>query len=270
MRFPILFLGALIIAVCSCNNAPIPNEGNVPKVNQLEFELVGHYPHDTTYFTEGLVFVGNVLLEGTGSPQQLPYTKSLICVYDSAKTSNAIRVELDKKLFFGEGITVLNNKVYQLTYQTKKGFVYDRSTFKKLAEFSFPSAEGWGLTTDGKQLIMSDGTDVLTFLDSVSFKPTKSIKVSNNGLPEGYLNELEYINGYIYANVYTTNTIVKINPQNGEVMGTIDLSRLVEDAKNSHAGSLELNGIAYDSVKDELLLTGKCWPRIYRIKVVVG
>jgi glutamine cyclotransferase len=175
-------------------------------------------------------------------------------------------VEIDKKKYFGEGITFLKGKVFQLTYKTKVGFIYDATTFKKLGEFTFPSKEGWGLTTDGEHLIMSDGTNVLTYLDPHSLQVIKTIEVSENGYAKDYLNELEMINGYIYANIWTTNTIVKIDPGNGKVLGKLDLTNLATEAKEIYNGSLEMNGIAYDSALNKIYITGKLWPKIYEIK----
>ena len=169
-------------------------------------------------------------------------------------------------MYFGEGIVILNNKIYQVTYTTQIGFVYDLKTFKKIGQFNYANKEGWGLTTDGKVLIMSDGTMNLTFIDPETFNVIKTMSVSENGYGLDNINELEYINGYIYANVWMNNNIVKIDAQSGKVLAKINLNPLLEEAKASHPSSLEMNGIAYDSLSKRFLVTGKFWPTVYEIK----
>jgi glutamine cyclotransferase len=173
---------------------------------------------------------------------------------------------LDREKYFGEGIVFLNNKIYQLTYQTKKGFVYDQKNFRKIGEFTYHSKEGWGMTTDGINLIMSDGTSTLTYLDPNSFQPVKTISVTNENGPVKKLNELEFIRGFIYANVYTTSTIIKIDPQTGKEAGKLDLGSLAAEAKIKYPSALEMNGIAYDSASQKVYVTGKLWPNIYEIE----
>ena len=162
-------------------------------------------------------------------------------------------------------IVFLNGKVYQLNYRTKIGFIYDATTFKRIGQFAFPSQEGWGLTTDGKNLIMSDGTNTLTYLDPNTFQVLRSVAVSENNYAKDFVNELELINGSIYANIWTTNTIVKIDTATGKVIAKLDLTALAENAKSTHSGSFEMNGIAFDSATDKIYVTGKMWPKIYEI-----
>jgi glutamine cyclotransferase len=175
------------------------------------------------------------------------------------------KAELDRKEYFGEGIVFLGGKLFQLTYQTRKGFVYDAKTFQKTGEFTFPSKEGWGLTTDGSSLIMSDGTSQLTYLNPTSFQIRKTLQVTDeNGAVSG-LNELELINGSLFANVYTKPFIVRIDTVTGNVTGKLDLSSIVNEAKVKYPASLEMNGIAFDSMSHKVFVTGKMWPNIYEI-----
>jgi glutamine cyclotransferase len=146
------------------------------------------------------------------------------------------------------------------------GFIYDAKTFKNIGKFNYTNTEGWGLTTDGKSIIMSDGTSYITYLDPTSYIPTKIISVKEGNYDLIYLNELEYIKGFVYANIWQTNTIVKIDPNTGDVVGKMDLSSLSEESKAKSPGAAEMNGIAYDSISDKILVTGKLWPTIYEIK----
>ncbi len=260
-----------VFLLASCNNNNDSDESisnsnennNTPVIN---YAVRSVYPHDTTSFTEGLLVHEGKLYESTGSPNELPQTKSLFGAVDLKTGTIDKKVELERQKYFGEGLVFLNGKIYQLTYQTKVGFVYDAKTFKKLSEFTFPSKEGWGMTTDGTSLIMSDGTNTLTYLDPNSFQTVKTISVTDEDGPVMNVNELEVIKGSIYANVYTTNTIIKIDPNTGKVIGKIDLSSLANEAKVKYPGSLEMNGIAYDSTTDKVYVTGKMWPKIYEIE----
>ena len=234
---------------------------------QLTYSFVGTLPHDTTSFTEGLLIHEGKLYESTGSPEDMPSTRSVFGEVDKATGKIDVKAELDRRQYFGEGITFLNGKVYMLTYETKIGFIYDAETFKKVGEFRFPSKEGWGMTTDGTHLIMSDGTSSLTWLEPGTFRTVKTLEVTDERGPVKYLNELEYIKGSIYANAYTTNTIVKIDPESGKVTGRLDLTKLAQQAEAKYHGSLEMNGIAYDPADDTIYFTGKMWPYIFKISV---
>lgn len=263
----------LFIFFLSCF-ASCGNEGNnkeedldVPAIPPINYVLTKTYPHDTASFTEGLVIYNRKLYESTGSPDNMPQTRSLVGELDTTTGQIKKKIELDREQYFGEGIVFLNDKLYQLTYQNKLGFVYDASSFKKLREFSLPVKEGWGMTTDGTLLIISDGTNILTCLEPINFKTVKTITVTDFNGAVNNLNELEYIKGFIYANVYTTNYILKINPNTGNVIGKIDLGGLVYEAKTKYRGSLELNGIAYDSAKQVAYVTGKMWPHLYAISL---
>ena len=260
-----------MILLVACNNSGnsenenIPSEpsSNIPIIN---YSLNSSFPHDTGSFTEGLLIHNGQLYESTGSPEEIPQAKSLFGTVDLKTGRIDKKIELDRQKYFGEGIVFLNDKVYQLTYQTKVGFIYDAKTFNKIGEFTFPSKEGWGMTTDGSHLIMTDGTNIITYLETKNFTTVKTINVTDDNGPVTHLNEPEFIKGYIYANIYTTNYIVKIDPASGKVVGKIDLTSLATEAKIKFPGSLEMNGIAYDSTADKIYVTGKMWPNIYAIE----
>ncbi len=261
----------------SCNNSDDGAEDPSPAVSSapplLPFSQVGTQPHDISYFTEGLEFYNGKLYESSGSgtdpngagPGPYPSAFGLV---DSATGKVTPKVTLDKSKYFGEGITFFKGKVYQLTWQEKKGFVYDAKTFEKIREFALPTPEGWGLTHDTSHLIMSVGTNQLYFLHPDSLNVTNMITVhDNNGPIQSRLNELEYINGYIYANEWYTNYIAKIDPSSGKIVGKLDLSRQVAEAAQRNPNGNEMNGIAYDSASNHILITGKNWPVIYRIRI---
>lgn len=260
-----------LLTIFSCNDSKDESSKQgaplILATPSINFTIISFFPHDTTAFTEGLLMHDGKLYESTGYTSGLPQTKSLFGVVDLKTGKIDPKVELDKKLYFGEGITFLNGKVYLLTYQTKIGFVYDAITFKKLKEFTFPSKEGWGMTTDSTSLIMSDGTSNLTYLDASTLKPKKTLQVLDENGPVLNLNELEFIKGSIYANIYTTNIIVKIDTTNGKVIGKLDLTLLNDEQKNKFAGALEMNGIAFNPSNGNLYCTGKLWPNIYEIRL---
>lgn len=232
----------------------------------INYSVVNAFPHDTTSFTEGFLFHDGQLYESTGHIEEVPSTRSLFGVVDLKTGKIQPKVELDKKKYFGEGIVFLKGKVYQLTYKTKIGFVYDAKTFKKTGEFTFPSEEGWGMTTDGTYLIMSDGTSNINYLDPNNFRLIKVLGVTDNNGPVNNINELEIINHFIYANEYTTNYILKIDSASGKVVGRLDFTSLATEAKNKYPDAKEMNGIAYDSVSKKIYVTGKLWPNIYEVR----
>ncbi len=261
-----------IICISSCTENKSPETKPVPTpktfVPAIEYSIVGSSPHDINAFTEGLVFYNQQLYESTGSPENLPQTRSVIGPVDMKTGKIDVKVELDKSNYFGEGIVFIKDKLYQLTYQNKLGFIYDAKTFKQLGRFNFASDEGWGLTTDGEFIIMSDGTNVLTYIDPVTLKVIKTVNVTNAGYAEDYLNELEYINGFIYANIWLKNYVVKIAPATGEVVGILNLSELMDRAKSKNKDANVLNGIAYDAVNNKIYVTGKMWADLYEISFV--
>lgn len=229
---------------------------------KLSFQTVNNYPHTNTHYTQGLEIYNGFLYEGTGENGASGIFKiNLETGKDLQKTM------LDKK-YFGEGITILNNKIYQLTYKAQKGFVYNLSDFALIDSFRYSSPEGWGLTNDGKNLIMSDGTQNLIWISPDDFSVVKTLQVANNKGIVNYLNELEYVDGTIYSNVYTTDIIVKIDPETGKVLSEINLAGLINMYKNSADKIDYLNGIAYDKATDRFFVTGKLWPRLFEIKFI--
>jgi glutaminyl-peptide cyclotransferase len=264
---------AVYIALIACINCwmylagcrsdgPIPDDGDIPLI---VYTVIGSHPHDTNSFTEGLLYFSDSLFESTGCPPFLPATRSVFGPIDLATGRIRVRVELDKEKYFGEGVTFLDGKYYQLTYRNKIGFIYDAVTYQQVGQFFYLSDEGWGLTTDGESLIMSDGTERLTYIDPQTFIITKILTVTEEGAARSLLNELEFIRGHIYANVWLSNTIVKIDPSSGKVTGRIDMTDLMKEAESIYPGSKEMNGIAWDPVSGNIFITGKCWPKIYKI-----
>jgi glutaminyl-peptide cyclotransferase len=264
-----LLISALIINGCTpdrpeVKESPValPPKKTTPIIN---YNVIARYPHDSSLYTEGLLFHEGKLFESSGAPSHLPQTRSTFGISDLKTGKFEIKGELDRNIYFGEGIVIIKNKLYQLTYQNQVCFVYDAKSFKKIGQFNYQNKEGWGLTTDGTHLIMSDGTYDLTYFNPDNFSVVKVLPVLKDGFGLDRINELEYIKGYIYANVWMTNLIVKIDPATGIVTGQIDLSTLYDEsvAKNPDLG--ELNGIAYDSIQDRILVTGKLWPNIFEI-----
>ena len=258
----IIFVG-VIISSCQDNSKSSRPEiiETIPIIN---YSVSNYFPHDTTLFTEGLLFHDRLLFESTGSPKELPGARSMVGITDLTTGKFDKKIELDKK-YFGEGIAFSNGKLFQLTYKNQIGFIYDAKSFKKTGEFKYTNLQGWSLTTNGKDLIMSDGTSNLTIIDPVLCKPIRTLSVTQNGLPVDLLNELEYIKGFIYANVWKSNFVLKINPDNGKVVGKLDLSSLTLEAENKNPNADVLNGIAYDSTADKIYVTGKMWPNIYQL-----
>ena len=222
------------------------------------YGVVNVYSHDTNAFTEGLVFDNGFLYESTGL-----YGNSTLRRVN-LETGGLLQLISLQPQYFGEGIAVVGDKIVQLTWQSHKGFVYDKASFDLLQEFQYPT-EGWGLTYDGSRLIMSDGTANLYFLDPMTFQRVGQVTVHDSG-PVTELNELEYINGTVYANIWREEKIAVINPQTGQVTAWIDLTG-IQDLKNQKPNNV-LNGIAYDANGDRLFVTGKMWPHIFEIKLI--
>lgn len=255
----------LVFISCSNTDSEANKEGSIIETPAINYVVKNTYSHDTTSFTEGLLFHKGQLYESTGSPDDLPGTRSLFGVLSLETGLIDTKKELDRKKYFGEGIVFFKDKLYQLTYKNKIGFIYDATTFRKLGEFTIPSQEGWGMTTDGNLLIMSDGTSQLTWIDPETLQVRKTITVSDSRGSVPYLNELEFIKGFIYANVYTTNELIKIDPGTGRVVAKLDLSSIANEVKSLYPGSLEMNGVAYDSLTNKIYITGKMWPKVYEI-----
>lgn len=248
------------------NNNPPPVVGNNnPPPPAITYQVVKIYPHDTASYTQGLIWQNGKLYEGTGNTGK---SKLRIIDITSGKAEKEINLPADE---FGEGITIFNNKIYQLTWQNNRVHEYDASTFQKIRDFDWPF-QGWGITHNDSELIVSTGSSNLYFVDPVTFKVKKLVGVTDNYGPVGNLNELEYINGFVYANVYETNYIVKIDPVTGIVAGKMDLTGIMNkngvsfDSQYLEAQGGVLNGIAFDSTKNVLLVTGKFWPALFEIK----
>lgn len=234
-------------------------------IANLAFKLNGTFPHDTVSFIEGFLVHEGKFIESTGSPSDKPQAKSQVGILNTTTGKLDAKIELDRSIYFGEGVVILDNKLYQVTYKNQQGFIYDAKSFKKLGEFKYANLEGWGLTTDGKSIIMSDGTSALTYLDPNNQKPTNTITVTRDGQPLTMINELEYIEGYIYANVWLTNYIVKIDPATGVVVAMLDMNPIYAAEKADNPNANEMNGIAYDKDTKKVYVTGKMWSKVYEI-----
>lgn len=246
------------------NNSTVDNANPAPPA--ITYSVVKSYPHDTTSYTEGLFWLNNALYESTGN-----YGESQLRINDLATGKANKMVKLGKQ-FFGEGISMINSKIYQLTYKEKKVFVYDSATLKKIKEYEWTTGEGWGMTHNDSELIISNGSSNLYFVDPETFKVKRIVGVTNNYGPVTYINELEYVNGVVYANIWQTNTIIKIDLQSGRVTGTLDMSGLLD--KNGTPRPDEfyqdgnvLNGIAWDAAKGVFYITGKDWPAVFEIRL---
>lgn len=227
------------------------------------YEVVQTLPHNETFYTEGLEIHNGFLYESTGENGKSAIYKT------NLKTAKIIQSVKLADRHFGEGITIFNNRIYQLTYKSKIGFVYDLEKMALVDSFSFASTEGWGMTNDQQHLIMSDGTNVLTYLDPQTYQPVKKIQVYDNKEPILYLNELEYSEGFIYANVWTTDLIVKIDPATGKVFSKINLDGILTMNSNPNIKEDVLNGIAIDPVSKKMYVTGKYYTKIFEIRPVL-
>ncbi|MFL6216695.1 MAG: glutaminyl-peptide cyclotransferase [Blastocatellia bacterium] len=230
-----------------------------PPAKLDSYEIVNDYPHDPQAFLQGLVWYDNGFYEGTGLERRSTLRR---VDFPSGRVVKSTSLAPD---LFGEGVALVGDRLIQLTWTTKRGFVYDRDSFKLLREFSYDT-EGWGITYDGKNLVMSDGTSTLTYLDPETFQPVRRINVTWNGRPQDQLNELEYIEGEIWSNVWQTNYILRIDPESGRVKSYLDLKNLL--APQLRTGSEDvLNGIAYDAQAKRIFVSGKLWPRLFEIRV---
>ena len=226
------------------------------------YEIINTYPHDITSYTQGLEFYKGELFESTGQ-----YNESKLRKVDY-KTGDVLKNIDLKNGYFGEGLTVLDDKIYQLTWQADTGFIYDVNTFEKLNIFRYNnSKEGWGICNDGKSLYKSDGTEKIWTLNTTTVSEDDKIEVYTNKAKIKSLNELEWINGKIYANIYQQNGVVIVNPKNGAVEGVIDFSPL-KDLVKQHSGLDVLNGIAYNPETETIFVTGKRWDKLFEVKIV--
>jgi glutamine cyclotransferase len=224
------------------------------------YQVINAYPHDPTAFTEGLELNGGELYESTGLNGQSTLRREDLT---SGQVQQSLALALE---YFGEGITLWKDRIIQLTWQSHVGFVYDKATFQLLKQFNYPT-EGWGLTHDDQNLIMSDGTSTLHYLDPDTLQEVKRLDVHDDQGPVLNLNELEYICGEIFANIWQTDRIARISPETGQVVGWIDLTGLLGPEDRIRPVDV-LNGIAYDAANDRLYVTGKLWPKLFEIKLI--
>jgi glutaminyl-peptide cyclotransferase len=253
MRFLTAFAALMMLA------PQVPNGTNLPVFG---YQIVRAYPHDATAFTQGLQYVDGIFYEGTGLNGRSSIRKVKL------ETGEVLEKRDVPAQYFGEGITVWKSDLIELTWQSQVAFVYDKGTLQPRRTFTYVG-EGWGLTHDGANLIMSDGTDRLRLLDPATFVERRRIWVTDGDLPVRNLNELEYVKGEILANIWQTDYIARIAPD-GHVQGWIDLSGLLSpsESRTVQASGGVLNGIAYDAGKDRLFVTGKLWPKVFEIKIV--
>jgi glutaminyl-peptide cyclotransferase len=232
---------------------------NAATVPAYGYTVVRSFPHDREAFTQGLIYKNGFFYEGTGLFGRSGIRKVKL------ESGEVVQAKPLGAQYFGEGITDWNGSLVQITWQSEIGFVYDLNTFEQKRTWSY-RGEGWGLTHDGTRIIMSDGSSALRFLDPATLKETGRLTVRDARGPVEELNELEYVKGEIYANVWRTDRIARISPKDGRVTGWIDLSGLLPASER--AGVDVLNGIAYDAAADRLFVTGKLWPRVFEIKLV--
>ncbi len=275
MRWRLFFFWLMVVVWgASCRNAttptpppmatstpppPTPTLSPTDPTPRYSYRIIHTYPHDPEAFTQGLVYENGVLYEGTG----LRGRSSLRLV--TLETGAVQQMILLEDRFFGEGIAIWQDRIFQLTWQSRVGFIYDKETFTRVGEFEYVT-EGWGLTHDGRSLIMSDGSATLYFLDPDTLTVTGQITVFDERGPVVRLNELEYIEGEVWANVWQTELIARIDPQSGRVTGWVDLTGLLDQSNLSQPVDV-LNGIAYDAENGRLFVTGKLWPTLFEIEV---
>lgn len=249
-------LAGILSMAAGAAGDPAPASGDIPTAS---YTLVKAWPHDRAAFTEGLVFWKGMLIESTGL-----YGHSSLRKVDL--DSGAVRQEVRLPgRYFGEGIAVIGSRIFQLTWQSHRGFIYNAETLKAEGEFTF-AGEGWGLTSDGSLLIMSDGTNRIRFIDPSTFQVVRTIDVLAHGLPVKNLNELEYVKGELYANVWQTQFVLRIDPANGRIIEVVDFVGILP--ATDHAPDTDvMNGIAYDPQADRLFVTGKNWPKLFEVRV---
>jgi glutaminyl-peptide cyclotransferase len=253
-----LLVVVLALSACSCSSASHSNA-----IPEYSYQIIHSYPHDPQAFTEGLFYLDGFLYESTGLEGQSSVRKVRL------ETGEVVqKLDLPSQ-YFGEGIINWKNKLIQLTYKSQIGFIYDLNTFGVTGQFTY-AGEGWALTQDGKRIYMSDGTPQIRLWDPDTLRETGRITVSDDEGPVKNVNELEWVKGEIYANIWTTDRIAQINPATGRVVGWIDLTGLLgaSDRVEGQDGTDVLNGIAYDAKRDRLFVTGKRWPNVFEIKVV--
>lgn len=255
----------LTIVACTNNDGGGDNP-DIPVVTPpvISYSIIETFPHDTSSYTEGLLIYNGQLYEGTGE-----YGQSKLLQVDLKTGVAKKQLPLDAK-YFGEGIVILRDTVYQLTYRENTGFMYSLPDFKLIKTFPTSFGEGWGMTTDGKEIIATNGSANLYFFEPGTFQLLRTQAIDFNGSPIVNLNELEYINGFVYANQYTTGNIFKIDAEKGAVVGMINVQPIWDDIKRKFPTNVNLdvpNGIAYDTATSKMYITGKNWPELYEIKL---
>ena len=265
-HIPLRRIGSVVILLLSlttldCQTNPSANHraGRDPASN-YGYEVVRVWPHDPDAFTQGLVFHDGKLLESTGEVGRSSLRRVEM---ETGKVVQRVDVPVP---YFAEGITLLKGKIYQLTWQHQLGFIYDALTFDKIGQFNY-QGEGWGLTNDGQSLILSDGSNHIRFIDPANFQVSKSIPVLDGSTAVTEINELEYVHGEIYANIWHADRIARIDPQTGRVVGWINLAGLLSPGEVQDEEAV-LNGIAYDEASGRLFVTGKLWPKLFEIRVI--
>jgi glutamine cyclotransferase len=253
-----IFITGFFAAACTGNDTAVNNEETRSSVSRLNYSISATYPHDTSSFTQGLEFYKGQLIESTGN-----YGKSKLAKVDLITGRTVRQIKLDS-IYFGEGVTVLNDTIYQLTWKEKLVFVYAAHDLKKIKEFPL-STEGWGITNDGTNLIVTDGSNNLYFYEPASFRLLRTQSVTEDGSFAVNLNELEFINGFVYANQWQYNNIFKIDPNSGHVVAKLDLTDLHTRIKAKKPGADVLNGIAYNADTKKVYVTGKLWPELFEI-----
>jgi glutamine cyclotransferase len=256
-----ILLGASLLVFL--NNKGNPASSST--ASYYTYSIVNTYPHDTSSFTEGLWYSDGYMYESSGSGNGPNYQSTLRQV--NLTTGKIVQEYTLPIQYFGEGIAVVGNTLIQLTWQSNTGFIFNKTTFALLGNFTYPT-QGWGLTYDGTELIMSDGSDHLYFLNATTFQQIEEVQVRDGNNSVTKINSLDYINGNVYANIWMTNKIAIINPETGRVKAWIDLTGLPASVASKTNSNAVLNGIAYDPQGDRLFVTGKDWSSLYQIKLV--
>jgi glutamine cyclotransferase len=238
---------------------PIPAATSSGSAKQILYDVVNSYPHDSRAFLQGLVWHEGGFYESTGQ-----YGRSTLRRVEFPSGKVVKSVSLDSSIF-AEGLALVGDRLVQLTWQTQRGFVYDRETFKLIREFTY-NTEGWGLAYDGKNLILSDGSDSLTFINPETFEPVRKLAVKWNGRPVTEINELEFIEGEVWANIWHRDQIIRIDPATGNVNSYLDMKGILPPDERRDPEAV-LNGIAYDPAEKRIFISGKLWPKIFEIKL---
>ena len=250
----VLLAAALAAAACG----PASEAGDIP---EYTYRVIHTYPHDNHAFTQGLLYLNGFLYEGTGQNAESSIRKVELA------TGKVLQQHDIPEAYFGEGIVNWKDRLIEITWTTQVGFIYDLATFQLKSQFQYPG-QGWGLTQDGKRIVMSDGTPQIRFWDPETLAELGRINVTAVGVPVQDLNELEWVKGEIYANIWQTDRIARIDPNNGRVVGWIDCSGLLNPHDRVGGEGAVLNGIAYDASTDRLFVTGKLWPKLFEIRLV--